>query len=187
MSDAFSPLNLAKQIEANAGEQGLPPVHQWQPDFCGDIDMTIARDGQWSYMGSPIGRAALVRMFSTILRKDDDQYVLVTPVEKVGIHVEDVPFIITQLLDDKNDTLIFLTNVGDQVTLDNEHPLRVTQSELGEPQPYLLVRDNLEGRLHRNLFYQLIEQAIEHDVDGKTHIGIFSAGEFWSLGEMPEF
>jgi len=187
MSDAFSPLNLAKQIEANAGEHGLPPVHQWQPDFCGDIDMTIARNGQWSYMGSPIGRAALVRMFSTILRKDDDQYVLVTPVEKVGIHVEDVPFIITQLLDDKNDTLIFLTNVGDQVTLDNEHPLRVTQNELGEPQPYLLVRDNLEGRLHRNLFYQLIEQAVEHDVGGKAHIGIFSAGKFWSLGEMPEF
>ncbi|MAC46737.1 DUF1285 domain-containing protein [Oceanospirillum beijerinckii] len=186
MSNSFSPLNLAKQIQANAGEHGLPPIHQWSPEFCGDIDMSIGRDGQWYYMGSPIGRASLVRMFSTILLKEGEKYFLVTPVEKVGIQVEDTPFIITQLVEEQSDTLVFLTNVGDKVVLDKEHPLRVEVSESGEPQPYLLVRDNLEGRLHRNLFYQLVEQAVEQEIDGINHLGIYSSGQFWSLGEMPE-
>lgn len=188
MSLSFSPLNLAQQIEANQGEKGLPPIHLWNPDFCGAIDMRIARDGQWYYMGTPIGRAPLVRMFSTILRKEPEQgYVLVTPVEKVGIQVEDVPFLITQQLsehDYPDDTLVFLTNVGDIVPLNLAHPLRVTLGDQEEPMPYLLVRDELEGRLHRNLFYQLIEQAVEQVVNGETHLGIFSAGQFWSLGKL---
>lgn len=188
MSESFSPLNLAKQIEANQGEKGLPPIELWQPDYCGAIEMRIARDGQWYYMGSPIGRAPLVRMFSTILRKEPEYgYVLVTPVEKVGIQVEDVPFIITQQVtahDYPNDTLVFMTNVGDLVPLNVTHPLRVTLGDHDEPQPYLLVRGELEGRLHRNLFYQLIEQAVEQEIDGVTHLGVYSAGQFWSLGQL---
>ncbi|OPX55634.1 hypothetical protein SAMN02745127_01393 [Oceanospirillum multiglobuliferum] len=188
MSLSFSPLNLAKQIEANQGEKGLPPIHLWNPDFCGAIDMRIARDGQWYYMGTPIGRAPLVRMFSTILRKDPEHgYVLVTPVEKVGIQVEDAPFLITQQLTEHNysdDTLVFLTNVGDIVPLDTAHPLHVTLNDQDEPIPYLLVRDALEGRLHRNLFYQLIEQAVEQTIGDETHLGVLSAGQFWSLGKL---
>lgn len=186
MNNQFSPLSLAHQIEANSGESGLPPVEQWNPEFCGDIDMNIARDGQWYYMGSPIGRDSLVRMFSTILRKEGDKYYLVTPVEKIGIQVEDVPFIITRIAEESDGTIIFLTNTGDQIPLDAEHPLIVLQGDNDEPRPYLTVRGGMQGRLHRNLFYQLISAAAEKEMNGVMHLGLFSAGQFWSLGELPE-
>jgi len=186
LSGSFSPAQLAQHIDKNTGEKGLPPVEKWNPDFCGDIDMRIARDGQWFYMGSPIGRAALVRMFSTILKREGDHYFLVTPVEKVGIQVEDVPFIITQQLEPLDNKLRFVTNVGDEVLLDEGHPLTVSVSESGEPEPYLHVRSGLMGRLHRNLFYQLIEEAEPFDDKGKTYLGLKSDGRYWSLGELPE-
>lgn len=186
LSADFSPAELARQIEKNQGESGLPPVEQWNPDFCGDIDMRITRDGQWFYQGSVIGRAALVRMFSTILKREGDAYFLVTPAEKVGIQVEDVPFIVTQQLPAEHGKLRFLTNVGDEVTLDAAHPLQVTESESGEPRPYLEVRNGLAGRLHRNLFYQLVEQAEVFDDNGVPSLGIFSDQRFWSLGALPD-
>lgn len=186
LSGSFSPAQLAQHIDKNTGEKGLPPVEKWNPGFCGDIDMRIARDGQWFYMGSPIGRAALVRMFSTILKREGDHYFLVTPVEKVGIQVEDVPFIITQQLEPLDNKLRFVTNVGDEVLLDEGHPLTVSVSESGEPEPYLHVRSGLMGRLHRNLFYQLIEEAEPFDDKGKTYLGLKSDGRYWSLGELPE-
>lgn len=186
LSGSFSPAQLAQHIDKNTGEKGLPPVEKWNPDFCGDIDMRIARDGQWFYMGSPIGRAALVRMFSTILKCEGGHYFLVTPVEKVGIQVEDVPFIITQQLEPLDNKLRFVTNVGDEVLLDEGHPLTVSVSESGEPEPYLHVRSGLMGRLHRNLFYQLIEEAEPFDDKGKTYLGLKSDGRYWSLGELPE-
>lgn len=186
LSGSFSPAQLAQHIDKNQGEKGLPPVDQWNPEFCGDIDMRISRDGQWFYMGSPIGRAPLVRMFSTILKREGDKYFLVTPVEKVGIQVDDVPFIITQQLESEGDTLRFQTNVGDEVLLNEEHPLTVSLSDAGEPEPYLMVRAGLAGRLHRNLFYQLIESAEIKEEAGRTLLGLHSAGRFWSLGELPE-
>ena len=186
LSGSFSPAQLAQHIDKNQGEKGLPPVDQWNPDFCGDIDMRIARDGQWFYMGSPIGRPALVRMFSTILRREDADYYLVTPVEKVGIQVDDVPFIVTQRLEDREGKLCFVTNVGDEVLLDSEHPLEVTMAENGEPEPYLHIRKGLYGRLHRNLFYQLVEEAEPFSDAGKSYLGLFSDGRHWSLGELPD-
>jgi len=186
LSGSFSPAQLAQHIDKNSGEKGLPPVEKWDPEFCGDIDMRIAKDGQWFYMGSPIGRTALVRMFSTILKREDDRYFLVTPVEKVGIQVDDVPFVITQQLEPVESKLRFVTNVGDEVLLDKEHPLTVSVSDTGEPEPYLYVRAGLMGRLHRNLFYQLIEQAETYEEDSKTYLGLKSDDRYWSLGEFPE-
>ena len=186
LSGSFSPAQLAQHIDKNSGEKGLPPFEKWNPEFCGDIDMRIAKDGQWFYMGSPIGRAALVRMFSTILKLEDDSFFLVTPVEKVGIQVDDVPFVITQQLEPIEDKLRFVTNVGDEVLLDKEHPLTVSVSESGEPEPYLHVRAGLMGRIHRNLFYQLIEQAEPFENEGITYLGLKSDGRYWSLGELPE-
>jgi len=184
LSGSFSSAQLSQHIEKNQGESGLPPVDQWNPDFCGDIDMRITRDGQWFYNGSPIGRVALVRMFSTILKREEDRYYLVTPVEKVGIQVDDVPFVITQQLDSVDGRLRFMTNVGDEVLLDHEHPLTVEESETGEPKPYLHVRSGLTGRLHRNLFYQLVEAAEPFECDGKTYLGLFSDGRYWALGAL---
>lgn len=187
MIDQLFPASLTRQIEANTRESGLPPVEQWDPEFCGNIDMHIAYDGQWYYMGSPITRDRLVRMFSTILKLENNQYYLVTPTEKVGIAVEDAPFVITSVTEsDHSDELIFITNTGDKVILDKEHPLSIIKKENGETVPYLSVRGGMKGRLHRNVFYQLVEQAVEKTIEGKEHLGVMSAGHFWSLGELQD-
>jgi hypothetical protein len=169
--------------------KGLPPVHLWNPPFCGQIDMRIARDGTWYYQGTPIGRKPMVRLFSTILRRDDDGWFLVTPVEKVGIEVEDAPFVAV-LLDVEgegdNQLLHFTDNVENRFTAGPEHALRVeTNAETGEPAPYVTVRANLEARVHRNVFYQLVELAVVREVDGQRLLGVVSAGAFFALGEAP--
>ncbi|HET8704786.1 MAG TPA: DUF1285 domain-containing protein, partial [Pseudomonadales bacterium] len=127
MSQLSSDLTkIAAQIDGKT--KGLPPVEKWNPPFCGDIDMRIKRDGSWWYLGTPIGRKPLVRLFSTILRKDDDRYFLVTPVEKVGITVEDAPFVAVGCDVKEGDSgieLNFITNVDDEVTADADHPIRV--------------------------------------------------------------
>ena len=130
-----------------AGKRGLPPVHLWNTEFCGDLDMRIARDGTWFYLGTPIGRKELVRLFSTIVRKDGEDYFLVTPVEKVGITVDDAPFVAVDF-DVSNpgpaQEVTFTTNVEDTVTAGPENPIRVTLNpDTGEPSPYVLVRANL--------------------------------------------
>jgi hypothetical protein len=156
--------------------RGLPPVQDWNPPFCGDLDMRIARDGTWFYQGTPITRTALVRLFSTILRRDGDDYFLVTPVEKVGITVDDAPFVAVDVQAEgagQDQTLRFETNVGDHVTAGPDHPIRVERDpETGEPSPYVLVRANLEALIDRKSFYRLVE------------IGDCSAGWFglWSGG-----
>ncbi len=166
---------------AGAGEEtgrSLPPVHLWNPPHCGDIDIRIARDGTWFHEGSPIGRAPLVRLFSSVLRKDPDGYVLVTPVEKLKIAVEDVPFIAVRV-DRAAEGLRFVTNVGDVVTAGPEHPLRVeTDPETGEPAPYVHVRGGLEARLARPVFYELAEMASPR---GEA-MGVESGGAWFSLG-----
>lgn len=188
MSDMDKAGNLLQQIPAAKG--GLPPVHLWNPPFCGDIDMRIARDGSWHYQGTPIGRPAMVRLFSTILRRDGDDYFLVTPVEKVGIRVDDAPFVAVEMDvegEGEGQCLRFRTSVDDCVTAGAEHPMRfVLDPQTGEPAPYVHVRANLEALIHRNLFYRLVELAVPREVAGQAWLGVWSGGEFFPIAPQPE-
>lgn len=160
-------------------------MHLWDPPFCGDIDIRIARDGTWYHEGSPITRPAMVRLFSTILRREGGAYFLVTPVEKLGIQVEDAPFVAVDFEDSGGaDTscLTFLTNVGDRVHLCAEHPLRVVHDpDTGAPSPYIMVRDGLEALIDRKSFYRLADLGTYHQVDGSSWFGIWSAGRFFPV------
>lgn len=164
-----------------ASKSGLPPVHLWNPDFCGDLDMRIARDGTWFYLGTPIGRPELVRLFSTILRRDGDDYFLVTPVEKVGITVDDAPFVAQDFEvtgSGADQILTFETNVGDTVTADADTPIRVVRDpDSGEPSPYVLVRTNLEALIDRKSFYRLVDLGTHHN----DWFGLWSAGQFFPI------
>jgi hypothetical protein len=179
--------NLA-EIMSRLEDKKLPPVHKWNPDFCGDIDMRIARDGTWFYMGSPIGRKRMVQLFSTVIRRDDDKYFLVTPVEKLGITVEDAPFVAVEasFLGDGDDrAIVFRTNVDDEVIADADHPIRVeTDPETQEPSPYVLVRDNLWALIARSVFYHLVDAAEERQVNGRAVMGLPSRGEFFVIGRV---
>ena len=164
-----------------ASKRGLPPVHLWNPPDCGDLDMRIARDGTWFYLGTPIGRKELVRLFSTILRKDGDRYVLVTPVEKVGITVDDAPFVAVDFETaggGTDQTLTFETNVGDTTVAGPDHPIRVERDpNTGEPSPYVHVRADLEALIDRKSFYRLVDIGA-HD-DG--WFGVWSGGLFFPI------
>lgn len=178
--------HLQKQIGGKA--QSLPPVDSWNPDFCGDINMVIKRDGRWFYEGSPIGRASLVALFSSVLKKEDEDYFLVTPVEKVGIQVEDVPFIITNW-QIENDILRLTTQTGDEFNVDATHPIELRHDPLAQDNvtvPYVNVRRNLWGRLHQNVYYQLIDIAQTHTHDGVTTLRMPSGDYAFSLGEFVE-
>jgi uncharacterized protein len=175
-----------------AGSRGLPPVHLWNPPDCGDIDIRIARDGTWFYLGTPIGRTPLVRLFSTILRKDGDRYVLVTPVEKVGIKVEDAPFVAVDFSvtgSGQEQALVFSTNVGDEAVAGVNHPIRVVlDRNSGEPSPYILMRANLEALIDRKSFYRLIELGKHSTLDGVSWFGVWSSGQFFPIipsAELP--
>jgi len=187
MSGTGKANDLLAQIPKS--EKGLPPVHLWNPDFCGHIDMRIARDGTWYYLGTPIGRKPMVRLFSTILRRDGDDYVLVTPVERVGITVDDAPFVAVTLDvqgQGEAQVLRFVTNVEDSVTADADHPLRVEiDPDTQEPAPYVLVRSNLEALVHRNVFYQLVELAVVRERQGQRWLGVWSSGQFFPIGPCP--
>ena len=179
----------ANDLLAQISGKGLPPVHLWNPDFCGDIDMRIARDGTWFYLGTPIGRKPMVRLFSTIIRRDGDDYFLITPVEKVGITVDDAPFVAV-LLDvegsGESQLLRFTTNVEDRVEAGAEHPLRIDlDPQTQEPAPYVLVRNNLEALIHRNVFYQLVDLAVVLEIDKQRWLGVWSGGEFFPIGLEP--
>ncbi|MCP1624473.1 DUF1285 domain-containing protein [Pseudomonas nitroreducens] len=180
--------NLLAQIPASK-EKGLPPVHLWNPDCCGDIDMRIARDGTWYYLGTPIGRKPMVRLFSTIIRRDGDDYFLVTPVEKCGITVDDAPFVAVTLAvegEGQQQVLRFTTNVEDDVVADAAHPIRVElDPQTQEPSPYVLVRVNLEALIHRNVFYQLVELAVPREIDGVEWLVVWSSGEFFPIAPQP--
>lgn len=176
------------EIQADvAHTRKLPPVDRWNPPFCGNLDMRIATDGTWFYLGTPIGRPALVRLFSTILRREaDGSYVLVTPVEKVGLTVEDAPFIAVRVDvagKGERQTLTFMTNVGDTVDAGREHPLRVTfRGVEREPRPYVHVRGRLEARISRAVFYELVGLAEERATASGRELGVWSGGVFFSLG-----
>jgi hypothetical protein len=184
MSEPHKVDDLIAQLPS-AEDKALPPVHSWNPPFCGDIDMRIARDGTWFYQGTPINRPAMVRLFSTILRKDERGYVLVTPVEKVGIQVEDAPFVAVDCDvqgQGEGQVLRFITQVGDTVEADSHHPLRVTIDPVtGEPSPYVLVRDQLEALIHRNVFYRLVERIVPQLYEGAMWQGLWSNGMFFPI------
>jgi hypothetical protein len=175
---------LAASAKA-ATKGGFPPVHLWNPPFCGDIDMRIARDGTWFYEGTPIGRPAMVRLFSRILRKDGAAYFLVTPVEKVGIKVDDAPFVAVDFDcsgDGAAQTLTFTDNVGDSFDAGPAHPIRVVRDEAtGQPAPYVLVRSNLEALIDRKSFYRLVEIGMHDMVDGVSWFGVWSGTQFFPI------
>ena len=169
-----------------AASKGLPPVHLWNPAYCGEIDMRIATDGSWHYLGTPIGRPALVKLFSTILRKDPERYVLVTPVEMVGIVVEDAPFIAVAMdRQEENGVqrLQFRTNVDDHVTAGPDHPLRFAPDVKGGLKPYVHVRGDLWAKVSRPVFYDLVALGEERMIDNKLMFGIASDGGFFPMIE----
>jgi hypothetical protein len=162
--------------------RGLPPVHLWNPAHCGEIDIVIRRDGLWFHEGSPIGREALVRLFSTVLRKDPDGFHLVTPVEKMKITVEDAPFIAVRV-DKVGEALRFVTNVGDEVEAGPDNAIRVEMNpKTGEPRPYLHVRRGLEARIRRPVFYELVEMAQERETPEGPRLGVSSNGAWFPVG-----
>jgi len=179
-------INAANKAQDKAGassdltpERIIPPVHLWEPDYCGDIGMKIAYDGQWYYAGSPIGRKKLVDLFSTILRFDDDgEYYLVTPAEKIRVEVEDVPFIVIAMHAEgqgREQKITFSTNVGDRVLAGGMHPFRFEiNTETQEPAPYVHIRARLEARINRAVFYDLVNLGATHD----GQFGIWSDGVF---------
>lgn len=168
--------------KAQAPGRGLPPVHLWNPAHCGEIDIVIRKDGRWFHEGSPIGREALVRLFSTVLRKDPDGFHLVTPVEKMKIQVEDAPFIAVRV-DREGEDLKFTTNVGDEVTAGPENAIRVeVDPTTGEPRPYLHVRRGLEALIARPVFYELVEMADERDLGEGPRLGVASQGAWFPVG-----
>jgi hypothetical protein len=175
------------KIGNEPGGRGLPPVHLWNPPFCGDIDMRIAADGTWFYQKTPIGRLALVKLFSSVLKREGDSYFLVTPVEKVGIVVEDAPFMAVELKLDQNAAgraLKFRTNVDEWIEAGPGHALRFEEDAVnGGLKPMLHVRSDLWAKVTRALFYDLVELGEERDLGGKVMFGIASRGEFYPMAE----
>ncbi|NKN38354.1 DUF1285 domain-containing protein [Agrobacterium sp. a22-2] len=178
---------ISRAAEQTAGGKGgLPPVERWNPPFCGDIDMEIRADGSWFYMGTPIGRAPLVRLFSTVLRKDEDgKTYLVTPVEKVGIRIEDAPFLAVEMsvsTKDSEPLLTFRTNVGDVVEAGPEHELRfVISGETQQLKPYLMVRGRLEALVSRPVMYDLVARGEEIEIDGVVMFAVRSGGAVFPM------
>ena len=164
--------------------RGPAPVHLWNPPYCGEIDMRIAADGTWFYRGSPIGRAPLVQLFSSILRKDDERYELVTPVERVGIVVDDAPFLAVEMRvegDEATQTLAFRTNVDDWVTVDAGRPLRFDVGPADGVKPYVRVRDDLWALVKRALFYDIVALGALDRHQGEEWFGVRSSGLFFPM------
>ncbi|MGH6763461.1 MAG: DUF1285 domain-containing protein [Phyllobacterium sp.] len=200
MTDSATAKKSAAGLEAliaraTATEKGLPPVDRWNPDFCGDLDMEIRADGTWYYLGTPIGRKPLVRLFSTVLRKDaDGKTYLVTPVEKVGIRVEDAHFIAVEMDvqgSGPSQVMTFRTNVGDVVEAGTGNPLRFEiEPETGGLKPYLLVRGRLEALLSRPVMYELVSHGEDMNIDGMEMFGVRSKGAVFPImpsGSLDEF
>jgi hypothetical protein len=169
--------------------RGSPPVHLWNPPFCGDLDIRIARDGTWYYLGTPFGRMELVKLFSSILKLEDGKYFLVTPVEKVGITVDDAPFVAVDfeaLGAGSGQVLTFETHVGDFAVAGPEHAIRVVRDpETGEPSPYIMIRAGLEALIDRKSFYRLVDIGAHHE----GWFGLWSSGLFFPIipsDELPE-
>jgi len=173
---------VVAEAKKQAPGRGLPPVHLWNPAHSGEIDIVIKRDGRWVHEGAPIGREALVRLFSTVLRKDPDGFHLVTPVEKMRVEVEDAPFIAVRV-DAVGGALRFETNVGDVVEAGPENAIRLEiDPKTGEPRPYLHVRRGLEALIARPVFYELVEMAEQRDTPAGPMFCVRSNGVWFAVG-----
>ena len=176
---------IATAVRSASKGRGLPPVHLWNPPFCGDLDIRIARDGTWFYLGTPIGRFELVKLFSSILKKEGGKYFLVTPVEKVGISVDDAPFVavdFTTKQGEQGQILNFETHVGDHVVADADNPIRVVRDpKTGEPSPYVHIRAGLEALIDRKSFYRLVDIGETQLIQDTEWFGVASAGEFFPI------
>jgi len=174
-----------ESLAARIGRQQTPPVERWNPPYCGDLDMRIAADGTWFYLGTPIGRPALVRLFASVLKREGDRHYLVTPVEKVGITVDDAPFMAVELEVEQRgpeQSLIFRTNVDDVVRCNTDHPLRFEPEEhTGGIKPYLYVRRELWAKVTRALFFDLVELGEVREQDGTRLFGVRSSGVFFPI------
>ena len=178
--------SLAKAVSAASRQQkGPPPVHRWNPPYCGELDIRIARNGQWWYLGTPIGRVELVKLFASVLKLEDGRHYLVTPVEKIGIKVEDAPFVAVDFrIEGEGDrrVLVFQTNVGDETAAGEENPIRVARDpETGEPSPYVHVRRGLEALIDRKSFYRLVEIGEHRELNGEGWFGLRSGGRFFPI------
>jgi len=178
--------SLAKAVsQAAKGKKGPAPVHLWNPPYCGDLDIRIARNGMWWYLGTPIGRLELVRLFASVLKLEDGKYFLVTPVEKIGIRVDDAPFVAVDFSvegEGAAQVLVFETNVGDFTSAGPDNPIRVVRDpETGEPSPYVHVRRGLEALIDRKSFYRLVDIGEHCEVDGVRWFGLRSGGEFFAV------
>lgn len=172
---------LAQAAKQASTARGLPPVHLWNPPFSGDLDIRIKRDGSWHYLGTPFTRVALVKLFASILKLEDGKYYLVTPAEKVGITVEDAPFVavdfdVSGL--ENTQSITFITNLDDTTTAGPDAPIRITTEPGSDtPVPYVMVRAGLEARIDRKSFYRLVELGTHHD----GWFGVWSQGAFFGL------
>lgn len=182
-------MRYAAELEGTGGKS-LPPVHLWNPEYCGEIDLVIKRDGTWFHEGTPIGRARLVRLFSTVLKREDERYFLVTPVEKLRIVVEDVPFVAVLMRrdgDGKGQRLTFTTNVGDQAIAGPAHSLEFRKDpKTGEGAPYIDIRAGLEARIARAVYYDLVALGETYQIDGEEKFGVWSGGVFFPFGPASE-
>jgi hypothetical protein len=185
--DAIAGMTLG-EIAALAADGKLPPVDRWNPTHCGDSAMRILADGTWLHEGSPIGRIAMVRLFSTVLRREPDGgYVLVTPVEKLSIAVDDAPFVVVEMSSEgsgEQRRLAFRTNVGDLVVAGAAHPLTLEDRGHGE-HPYLRVRGGLDALIARPVYYELANLAIDEPAGLDGAVGLWSDGAFFALGQTP--
>jgi uncharacterized protein len=180
----MSQLDRVAETTKDAVKRGLPPVHLWNPSHVGDIDIVIRSNGDWVHEGARIEREALVRLFSTVLRKDPDGFCLVTPVEKMRITVEDAPFVATAV-ERVGEVLRFTTNVGDEVEAGPEHPIRVERDEAtDEPRPYVHVRGGLEALIARPVFYELVEMASQRDTPEGPWVCVASKGAWFAIGPV---
>jgi hypothetical protein len=180
-----SGLDAIVKAAAEVAGKKLPPVHLWDPPFCGDLDMRIGSDGTWYYLKTPIGRPALVKLFASVLKREGEEYFLVTPVEKVGIVVDDAPFMAVEMAVEPSPggrVLRFRTNVDDWVACGPEHALRfVPEPDTGGLKPYLHVRRDLWAKMTRALLYDLVVLGEERCVDGRAMFGVASMGEFFAM------
>lgn len=173
---------LTQQLSDTSSEKKLPPVDKWDPPFCGDMDLIIKSNGEWWHHGTPFTRAKLVSLFAGVLKKENEQYFLVTPVEKIGIKVEDVPFVIVDWRND-NGALKVKTQVGDEVEIGEEHPIELRHFSAEKTLvPYCLIRRNLWARLHQNVLYQWAEVATETQTENGNELMMQSNDYEFSLG-----
>ncbi len=187
-------LDAITSVAQREGAKGPPPVHLWNPPYCGEIDMRIATDGTWYYQKTPIGRPALVKLFASVIKREGDRYFLVTPVEKVGITVDDAPFLAVEMKCENapgGRLLRFRTNIDDWLECGAEHALRFDpQPETGGLKPYLHVRCGLWAKLTRALFYDLVALGEEREVNGERLFGVASGGSFFAMAPaagLPDF